>query len=86
MNGFVYDDFLVYSGLRETMIAVFEENRLKNGSELEPQSIKPSLTENLQCFLEFEVNILAIGGIVERLRVKGEVEYLKCEIPEEGVN
>ena len=86
MNGFVYYDFLVYSGLRETMIAVFEENRLKNGSELEPQSIKPSLAENLQCFLEFEVDILAIGSIVEGLRVKREVEYLKCEIPEEGVD
>ena len=35
MDRFVYDYFLINSGLRETMIAVFEENRLENGFELE---------------------------------------------------
>lgn len=47
MNGFIDNDLLINSSLRKTMIIVFEENRLEDGSQFESQSIETSLAKDL---------------------------------------
>lgn len=46
MDWFIYDDLLVNFGLWESMAAVFKEDRLKGGPELEAKPIEASLPQD----------------------------------------